>query len=67
MRTFLAIVLGLIFLISLSNVFMSSNIIASSVSLLTITIIVCTMALKYSIEDNSELIDATIKKIKNDA
>lgn len=46
---------------------MSSNIIASSVSLLTITIIVCTMALKYSIEDNSELIDATIKKIKNDA
>ena len=64
MKTFLQIVLVLVVLASIVNGFGSGNIVASSVSILTIAVVTCTMTIKYVIEDNTEYLATAIRKVK---
>lgn len=64
MKTVLAIILGLIFVISIINALMSGNSMVSAISLLTIALIICTMAIKFAINDEAEYIVTAIRKVK---
>lgn len=64
MRTFLQIILVLVVLASIVNGFGSGNIVAASVSILTIAVVTCTMTIKYVIEDNTEYLATAIRKVK---
>lgn len=64
MKTVLAIILGLVFIVSIINALMSGNNIVSAISLLTIAVIICTMSIKFAINDEAEYIATAIRKVK---